>query len=962
MSVAPTEEFDRTARPGGGADTAYPTLLLEVLEGFARESQIPIPPAGLDLETRLEADLGLDSLARSELLARVEQRFGRALPDEAILAATARDLLALLAQAPAPGGPAPEPASPLAVDSGTGHPEAAATLLEALDWHLERHPERVHILYYDAQDQPQPITYEGLQHGAAEVAGRLRQGGLQPDSTVALMLPTCPEYFYSFFGVLMAGGIPVPIYPPARPQQIEDHLRRHARILDNARAGFLITAPEATTVGRLMRIHVPSLRQVLTLGKPQGEPLADCRPSLASKDIAFLQYTSGSTGDPKGVTLSHADLLANIRAMGTAAKVRPNDVFVSWLPLYHDMGLIGAWLGSLYYGLPLISMTPLAFLARPARWLQAIHRHRGTLSAAPNFAFELCLTRVAEGTLDELDLGSWRWAFNGAEPVSPVTLRRFAERFARCGLRQETLAPVYGLAEAGVGLAFPPAGRGYRIDCIDRTRLAEGSYALRVPCSDPGALEIVGCGRPLPGYRLRVVDAEGRALPERHEGHVQFQGPSATRGYFRNPEATARLIRDGWHDTGDRGYFAGGEIHITGRVKDLIIRGGRNIYPYELEEAVGELKGIRQGCVVAFAAADLRASSERLVLVAETKMSDPGRRAALEQAVRERVSEIIGLPPDEVVLAPPRSVLKTSSGKLRRAATRDRYLAGRLADRVSSPVWQLVRLSGAGVLANLERWGARGGAMLYGAYAWALCGLLVPFVWLGVTTLPSPGARWAVARTAVRWLRRLSLVRLAITGAEHIPPRGQPFVLAANHQSYLDAFVLMEAVPRSLSFVAKRELSTNPLLRGALDRLQTLYVERFDVRRSLADSAGFGEALRSGRSLSFFPEGTFRNEPGLLPFRMGAFATAAAAGVAVLPVAIRGTRQLMPGGFVPRPGKIRVEIGKPIMPKSGDWAEAVRLRKTTRQFILEHSCEPDAFDQISTTTTIPSPPRGRGSG
>ncbi|MGA7982531.1 MAG: AMP-binding protein [Chromatiaceae bacterium] len=917
-------------------------VLLGVLSELARESRVPMPADGLSLDTRLDADLGLDSLARSELLSRVEKTFGISLPEEALLVATPRDLLALL-ESGATADSVPQPTHELPTAATTGHPETALTLLDALDWHLARHPHRVHILYYRGDDEPQPISYAGLRDGAARVAGRLRREGLRAGGTVAVMLPTSPDYFYSFFGILMAGGVPVPIYPPARPQQIEDHLRRHARILDNAGAAFLITAPEARTAGRLMRVQVPSLRGVLTLDDLDSErPLAAAE-HRSTDDIAFLQYTSGSTGDPKGVILSHSDLLANIRAMGAATEIRPDDVFVSWLPLYHDMGLIGAWLGSLYYGLPLVSMSPLAFLARPLRWLQAIHRHRGTLSAAPNFAYELCLTRIADANLAELDLSSWRWAFNGAEPVSPITLRRFAERFERCGLRREALAPVYGLAEAGVGLAFPPPQRGYRIDCIDRARFTRSGHALPVPCSDADAMEVVACGRPLPGYRVRVVDAQGGELPERREGVLQFEGPSATRGYYRNPEATARLIRYGWRDTGDRAYLVGGEIHVTGRVKDLIIRGGRNIYPYELEQAVGEIAGIRKGCVTAFAATDERTGSERLVVVAETKAREPDRRAVLEQTVRERASEVVGMPPDEVVLAPPRSVLKTSSGKLRRGATRDRYLSGRLSARPPAPLWQLVRVGGAGVLTILSRWAKGAPGILYAAYAWTLCLLIAPIVWVGVMAAPAKSWRWALVRVGVRWLRRLAVIRLHLKGAENVPPRGQSFVLTANHQSYLDALALIEAVPRSIGFVAKSELAVNPITRLFLARLGTLFVERFDLQRSVADSAGFVAALHGGRSLAFFPEGTFRDEPGLLPFRMGAFATAGDAGVPVLPVAIRGTRQLMPGNsFLLRPGRLTVVIGAPISPQGMEWQEAVHLRDAARAFILEHSGEPDA--------------------
>lgn len=917
--------------------------LLRIVEAFARESRLPLPTSGVDLDIRLEADLGLDSLGRSELLSRIEKGLQTSLPEEALLAATPRDLLALIGA----GGDAQDlgetVTARLAGSSVAGAPERALTLIDALHWHLERHPDRVHILYQGSDEQADPITYAGLRDGALQVAGMLLRAGLRRGDRVAVMLPTSPGYFFSFFGILSAGGVPVPIYPPARPQQLEDHLRRHARILDNAGTGLLITVPEARTVGRLLRTQVPAMREVLTLdGLDAQEPLAEpVRPN--PDDIAFLQYTSGSTGDPKGVILTHGDLLANIRAMGQAVGASSEDVFVSWLPLYHDMGLIGAWLGSLYFGMPLISMSPLAFLARPRRWLEAIHHHRGTLSAAPNFAYELCLTRIADAKLEGLDLSSWRWAFNGAEPVSPRTLRRFADRFSGCGLRREAISPVYGLAEAAVGLAFPPDGRGPRIDCIDRRRFAQSGHALQLPCNDAAAMEIVACGSPLPGYRVRVVGANGQELPERHEGQLQFQGPSATQGYFRNPDATARLIRDGWHDTGDRAYLAGGDIHLTGRVKDLIIRGGRNIYPYELEQAIGEIRGMRKGCVVAFAAADPKSGSERLVVVAETKERDPARRGRLEGTIRERAGDVLGMPPDEVVLAPPRAVLKTSSGKLRRGATRDLYLAGRLDSGPGHPLWQLVRvgLGGLGIRASrLFRLAPR---YLYAIYAWALLILILPWVVLGVLTLRSPSWRWGLVRGGIGLLRRLAFVRMEVTGANLIPTTSGPLVLAANHQSYVDALLLIEAVPRPLVFVAKRELETIPLVGRMLRRLGTLFVERFDLRQSAAESRQFATELERGHTLAFFPEGTFREDAGLLPFRMGAFAAAAQAGSAILPVALSGTREILRGDSrAPYPGKAILSIGSEIAPGGKDWKDAVRLRDEARGFVLRYCGEQDS--------------------
>ncbi|NEV60700.1 1-acylglycerol-3-phosphate O-acyltransferase [Thiorhodococcus minor] len=907
--------------------------LQNILRAFVRESRIQEPSGGIGLDTRLESDLGLDSLSRSELISRVESGLRARLPDEALLAATPRDLLALLGEESA------DRAMPAArrIDAGAavvGVPSGAATLLDVLAWHRDHHGGRTHITYYDSQDAAHPISYADLASGAARVAERLRSAGLKSGDRVAVMLPTSPDYFFSFFGILVAGGVPVPIYPPARPQQLEDHLRRHARILENAGVVLLVTVPEARSVAHILKAHVGSLKDLMTLEAILDTPEISAWAEPRADDLAFLQYTSGSTGNPKGVMLSHADLLANIRAMGEAIAIGPDDVFVSWLPLYHDMGLIGAWLGSLYFAVPLICMSPLAFLARPRRWLQAIQHHGGTLSAAPNFAYELCLTRLSDTQLEGLDLSSWRRAFNGAEPVSAETLRRFNERFSAYGLRPDALAPVYGLAEAAVGLAFPPPDRGPRIDCIDRVRFASSGYALPVPCEDPDATEVVACGRPLPGYRVRVVRAEGEVLPERHEGLLQFQGPSATRGYFDNPEATAALIRDGWHETGDRAYLAGGDIHLTGRVKDLIIRGGRNIYPYEVEQALGELPGIRKGCVVAFAAKDPKQGSERLVIVAESKERDPARRTALAERARECANDILGLPPDEIVLAPPRAVLKTSSGKLRRVDTRARYLEGKLFQGPPRPAVQLLRLGATAIVTRARHFMRQLPGSLYARYAWLVFYLIAPPFWILVMLTPRLSWRWALARTGIRLLGGLTGVRLRVRGQERLPPAGAPLVVAANHQGYLDALALSAAIARPLAFVAKRELMESALVGRFLARMGTLFVERFDLHRSQAESAQLNDALGQGQSLAFFPEGTFREQPGLLPFRMGAFAAAAQASAPVLPVVIKGTREIMPGdSFRPRPGKVEVVIGSPIEPHGTDWRAAAELRDAARDQI-----------------------------
>ena len=320
-----------------------------------------------------------------------------------------------------------------------------------------------------------------------------------------------------------------------------------------------------------------------------------------------------------------------------------SDVFVSWLPLYHDMGLIGAWLGCLYFGAPLYVMSPLSFLARPESWLWAIHRYRATLSAAPNFAFELCLDKIDDADLQGLDLSSLRMVANGAEPVSVHTLRRFIDRFGRYGFREEAMAPVYGLAENAVGLAFPPLGRGPVIDRVDREALSRDGVAKPARPDDPKPLEFVACGRPLPGHEIRIVDEAGREVGERREGRLEFRGPSATSGYFRNEAKTKALFHEGWLDSGDRAYMANGDVFITGRIKDIIIRGGRHIYPQEVEEAVAEIPGVRKGGVAVFGVTDPRLGTEQLIVVAETRETDRKAREALRASAREVAADRFGV-------------------------------------------------------------------------------------------------------------------------------------------------------------------------------------------------------------------------------------------------------------------------------------------------------------------------------
>ena len=663
----------------------------------------------------------------------------------------------------------------------------------------------------------------------------------------------------------------------------------------------------------------------------------------SGESIAMLQYTSGSTGSPKGVVLTQANLLANIRAIGKLIDANDADVFVSWLPLYHDMGLIGAWLGSLYFGCLLVIMPPTAFLTRPARWLRAIHQYRGTLTASPNFGYELCAQRLSDQDLTGLDLSSLRVAFNGAEPVYPDTLERFRRRFAPYGFQREAMTPVYGLAEAAVGLTFPPMGRGPIVDCVDRAEMTGRGRAVLKPKGTPNTLRFVSCGRPLPGYRLRIIDTDGAEVPERIEGTLQFTGPSATAGYFHNAEATARLLSGEWHDTGDRAYMADGELYVTGRVKDIIIRRGQHIYPDEIESAIGDLEGIRRGCVVAFGTKEPSTATERLVVLAETRLTDPAARTQLKRRINERVVDCIGEPAEEIVLAPLHAVLKTSSGKLRRAATRAAYEDHSLGRAHAGPLVQMLRLMLEGAVVRLQRALTAAAHVAYGLYAWGAVLLIgIPAI-VRIALCREQAHAWHLNHLAAS--RLIRAWRIPFSAKWEIQgDLPEPHVIVANHCSYLDSIFVAALLPRPHVVVAKAELQRIPVFGAYLRSLGIIFVERSAAEKRLLEVQQMKSAIAAGTSLIIFPEGTFTREAGLRAFHLGAFEIAVACGAPIIPLTLHGTRWVLRDGqWLPRRLPVSAVVGAPLTVPAGSdaFSAAVQLRDAARAQILRHCGEPE---------------------
>lgn len=918
--------------------------VLEIVETFVSELREDKTRHRVKLGDSLERDLGISSLERVELLTRLEQAFDIKLDDASIAKAeTARDLSSAITIA----NPRVAETFPDIKPESTNIvvPTFARTIVDALKWHAERTPDRVHIYLREKDGHETPLTYGNLWQSSMNVANSLAARGLGQQDTIALMLRTEMAFFSSFLGTLLAGCVPVPLYPPFRANRIEEYIQRQLSILGNANVKLMITFSEVEHLAKLLHSQLPALSAIVTTNSLLGEganlPRLNVEQQKGNKP-ALIQYTSGSTGNPKGTLLSNTNLMANIRALQQRLKITSDDIGVSWLPLYHDMGLIGTWLGTLYFGTPLALMSPLEFLARPSRWLWTLHAHRATMSAAPNFAYDLCSQRIQDKEIEGLDLSSVRILLNGAEAVQPATLKRFMKRFSSYGLDKSALLPVYGLAECSVGLSAPVPGKNTRIDCINRRIFQKTGDVQRMPKDDPSELCFVSCGQALPEHEIRIVDDTGQQVTTQREGHVQFRGPSATSGYYRNKHATSELIRkDGWLETGDLGYLADDELFITGRHKDLIIKAGRNLQPHEIEDIIGDVIGIRKGCVAAFGVTDPIRGTERFIVAAETKLLSASEHESLRSEIIERVVATLEIPPDLIILTSPGSILKTSSGKIRRTATRDAYLAGKLLKRRSSLTMQWTRLVLRACKSLFRSWGRLTLKLVFTGYVYVLLIITSPLIWIAL--LLGPNGQWPT-KLIGRWTRlilTLAGCRVNMLGLKSVQDLG-PAIYVANHASYLDPVLIMAVLPIQLRFAVKGRLASYPFISTAIRKGEHITIEKNDQSQRMQGASAIITPLNQGKSLFVFPEGTFSASSKLLPFRLGAFQASVATGFPIVPVSIQGTREIFPAKtWLVKPHQITVTIGEPIVPQEKTWQEIVRLRNAAQAMIHQTSSKVD---------------------
>ncbi|OIJ63476.1 fatty acyl-AMP ligase [Streptomyces mangrovisoli] len=573
----------------------------------------------------------------------------------------------------------------------------ARHLVDLLTAHATDQPDRTayrHLVTGDCDGEIQDISYARLLRRTRAVAAWLQEHGLA-GSRAMLLYPPGLEFVSGFLGCLAAGVVAVPGVPPQGRAQNHRALHRMKRLIADADAKVVLGGREVIAALGALAEHLPELDHIARIATEDiPDEAADAwrEPGIAADAVAFLQYTSGSTSAPRGVMVTHANLLDNERVISERMGHTPetvaaygHELMVSWLPVYHDMGLMGPVLNSLYLGATGTLFSPLHFLQRPQRWLSAISRYRPHTSGGPNFAYELCLKHATPESVAALDLSSWRVAFNGAEPVRAATLRRFAETYAPAGFRRESLYPCYGLAEATLMVTGGTPGTAPTLAATQPDHAGSPDAAA------------VGCGRPAPGLTVVIADPERREeLPDGETGEIWVAGASVAKGYWRNALATRETFRAQLpgHEgrflrTGDLGHLRDGELFVTGRLKDLIVVDGRNHYPQDLE-LTAELAhpALRPGCTAAFSVdgggtggdgGDGGIDGEQPVLIAELTPDVAGEAAAITELIRSAVGEAHGLPLHDVVLVQPGTIPKTSSGKIQRHASRAAYLTGGLA-------------------------------------------------------------------------------------------------------------------------------------------------------------------------------------------------------------------------------------------------------------------------------------------
>ena len=552
------------------------------------------------------------------------------------------------------------------------------TLCQLLDQNLARHPDKTIFRLLSAGQPDQALSYAEFIRGAASYSQALAEAGIQPGDVVILVLQHGVDLIYSFWGAILHGAIPS-IMPFLTEKLSPERYREDmAALLKITQPATLVTYPEFYPVV-METLHAgDSVRAVLVTSAIQPKTGIDL-PGLSGftrrpEDIVLLQHSSGTTGLQKGVALSHQAVLNQLESYSQAIHLQPDDVVVSWLPLYHDMGLIAGFIMPVLWGIPLVMMSPFDWVRAPYRLMQAISRYQGTLTWLPNFAYNFCSQKIRARDLAGVDLSSLRGVINCSEPMRWESHQLFIDRFQPFGLRSEALKTCYAMAENVFAVSQGGFDGVVTVDEIDQKSFVTERVAR--PSDQVGeTLKMLSAGKPIAETRVKVVDDHGRALADRQVGELAIRSHCMLTGYYRRDDLTHKAFMDGWYLTGDLGYMAGGEVYVVGRKKDLIIVGGKNIYPQDLEAIANQVPGVHPGRVVAFGVFNPETGTEDVAMVAEVDTDDEEAREQIADAIRQRVTRSSAVALRQVLVVGPRWIIKTSSGKIARPANREKFLA-----------------------------------------------------------------------------------------------------------------------------------------------------------------------------------------------------------------------------------------------------------------------------------------------
>jgi acyl-CoA synthetase (AMP-forming)/AMP-acid ligase II len=547
-----------------------------------------------------------------------------------------------------------------------------------------RTPERVALhLQFSGRDDL-PITYEQLLRGASAYARVLAREGIQPGEVVVLILQHDEDLIFSFVGAVLHGAIPSTMPFLTEKLSPERYRADLSALISVTKPVAIVTYPQFETEVRAALNDGDSVRSVIVSDhmEPQTRINFDELAGFTRgpEDIILLQHSSGTTGLQKGVALSHRSVFNQLDAYGTSLSLREDDVTVSWLPLYHDMGLIAGFLMPILSGVPLVLMSPFDWVRAPYKLLQAVSKYHGTLTWLPNFAYNFCAQKIRDRHIEGVDLSSWRSVINCSEPVRWESHQAFYERFKNHGLRLEALQTSYAMAENVFGVTQSQLGSIPAVDEIDREAFMSERLA-KDPFDGRPAMKMMSSGRPLENVKVKIMDDDGNQVSERAIGEIAIQSDCMLTGYYNRPDLTEKAFRDGWYLTGDYGYMNNGEVFVSGRKKDMIIVGGKNVYPQDLEALTYEVTGVHSGRSVAFGLFDESQGTEDVVIISEVDSENPDEHEWIADAIRQHVTKNSAIALRYVKVVGPKWILKTSSGKTARSANKEKFLRELMEDQ-----------------------------------------------------------------------------------------------------------------------------------------------------------------------------------------------------------------------------------------------------------------------------------------